>query len=146
MSATIKLTGGKAVAAMVVVVGIVAFQLMSQSSTVGTEAADQVKIQLASDYTRFALPEIQRAAQSASVSMDDVTKHVATVSPDNIEIVSIRTRGSGDGIVARVVVKVGGKTPPDGRSIRYFRLRHSVLTGWMVNGPTTPMSYYLAFL
>jgi hypothetical protein len=146
MSASIKLTGGKAVAALVVIAAVAAFQFLARTSTLGTEAAEQIKIHLASDYTRFSLPEIQRQVQSASVSTDDVSKLVSSVSPDNIEIMNITARGRGDDIAVRVEVRVSDGVPPDGRSVRYFKLRHSTLTGWTVRQTTTAMSYYLAML
>jgi hypothetical protein len=144
MSATIRLSGGKAIAAIALIAGLAAFQFLAQTSTLSNHAAAQIKIHLASDYTRFSMPEIQQAAQSPSVSLEQVTDLVARIDPENIEIVSISARGSGDEIVARVEVAVAGGTPPDGRRVRYFKMRHSMLTGWTVDHPTTAASYYLS--
>jgi hypothetical protein len=147
MSAQIKLTGGKAVAAIAAVIAVVAFQFIVRSSTLDTEAAAQIKLHLAADYARHHLPEIQRAAQSPSAaSVDEVTEMVATIDPENIDIVSISARGSGDDIVARVEVEVNGGDPPDGRRVHYFKMRYSSLTSWTVRHSTTALSYYLKLL
>jgi hypothetical protein len=65
--------------------------------------------------------------------------------PEDVEIVSISARGRGEKIIARAEIRVGGEEPPDGRPVRYFRMRHSMATGWTVRSETQSWSYYLAF-
>lgn len=146
MSATFKVSGGKAIAVIALLAGLAAFKFVAQSSTLGDHATAQIKFHLASEYTRFSLPEIQQAAQSPSVSIDQVTDLVTKINPDNIEIISIAARGSGDEVIVRVEVQVAGGDPPDGRRVRYFKMRHSMVTGWTVRNPATAVSYYLSLM
>ena len=60
-----------------------------------------------------------------------------------IELPSIQARGRGDDVVVRVEIRVDGKEPPEGESVRYYRMSHSALTGWRVRRETTALSYYL---
>ena len=63
----------------------------------------------------------------------------------NITINSLNVRGTLLQAVARVDFRVDGKTPPDGREVRYLLLRQSGLGDWQVDRGTTGKSYYFAF-
>ena len=60
---------------------------------------------------------------------------------EEIEFVSVRTRGTKE-VVVRLEIKVRGQAPPDGRSVRYWRMRRSML-GWTMEYETTALAYYL---
>ncbi len=47
--------------------------------------------------------------------------------------------------MVRAEILVDGGTPPDGRSVRYFRMRHSMVTGWRMRYEAHAVSYYLKF-
>jgi len=63
----------------------------------------------------------------------------------NITIHSITVRGTLMQAVAEVDFRVDGKTPPDGREVRYLLLRQSGFGDWHVDRGTTVKSYYFAF-
>jgi len=147
MERTVRLTGTPALVVLALIVGVTAWQLVAQSTMLGTDAAAQLKLELSSEYARLHLPKLQEAAQNpAGTSPEDVMRMVADIRPDNIEIVKIAARGHGDDLVVRAEVEVAGHTPPDGRRVRYFVMTHSLITGWSVEYPTSALSYYLAFL
>jgi hypothetical protein len=143
MSTQIKLTGWKAVAVIVVIAAVIGFRMLTQSRTLQTEAVAAVKTELAADYARQLLPELQEATQAPDADSDGIERMVGTISVDNIEIVSISARGRGDDVVVRVEIEVQGQDPPDGERTRYFEMRHSSLTGWSVRHEVGKWSYYL---
>ena len=65
---------------------------------------------------------------------------------DNIEIASVTRHGTGSSIVARVVGHYKNGTSPTGKTIRYLRMRHSVVSGWTVRYEVSKWSYYAAAL
>jgi uncharacterized protein HemX len=144
MSTQIKVTGWKAIAVVVVVVAIVAFRFVSQNRTLQTEAVEQIKTELAAEYARQLLPQLQQAAQAQSPADEAQTEQlVRQLSTDNIEITSITARGSGDDIVARVDIVVDGGLPSDGKSTRYYKMEYSTVTGWRFRYEVGKWSYYL---
>ncbi|MEI8291118.1 MAG: hypothetical protein WCH99_16755 [Verrucomicrobiota bacterium] len=69
----------------------------------------------------------------------------ASATGQNITINSLKVRGTLLQAVAQVVFRVDGKTPPDGREVRYLLLRQSGFGDWQVDRGTTVKSYYFAF-
>jgi hypothetical protein len=58
----------------------------------------------------------------------------------------MKARGTPDDLVVRVKIRVDGGRPPDGREVRYFRMRHSTITGWRMERETGALAYYLNLL
>ena len=145
MEKTFKLTGPKAVVAIVVIVAIAAFQLFSRKQTLETQAVGAIKTHLVAEYTRHRLPELQQATADGTLTDTRAEEIVRQLTPDNIDIVSISARGRSGRYVARVEIRVAGSEPPDGKPVRYLRMSHTTLTGWRVLGETSSLSYYLSF-
>lgn len=143
MSTQIKLTGWKAVIVLVIVGTVVGFRMLSQSRTLETEAVAAIKTELAADYARQLLPELQEAAQTPNESAGEIDQLVMNVSAENIDIVSISARGRGEDVVVQVEIEVDGRNPPDGKRTRYYRMRHSTGIGWTVRHEVGKWSYYL---
>jgi hypothetical protein len=108
-----------------------------------TEAIAAIKTELAAEYTRQLLPELQEATQTPDATSDGIVRIVDKISADNIEIVSISARGRGDDVVVRVEIEVQGQDPPDGERTRYYKMRYSSLLGWSVRHEVGKWSYYL---
>jgi hypothetical protein len=145
MEKTLKLTGPKAVVAIVVIIAVAAFQLFSRKQTLQTQAVEAIKTHLVSEYARYHLPELQRATTDGSLTEERAEEIVGQLTQDNIDIVSISARGHGGRYVARVEVSVAGSEPPDGKPVRYLRMTHSSLIGWRVLRDTGAWNYYLTF-
>ncbi len=62
---------------------------------------------------------------------------------DEIRLLSIDGMGPASDMVVRVEVAVGNDAPPDGKAVRYYRMHHSELTGWVLDREATALSYYL---
>jgi hypothetical protein len=60
-----------------------------------------------------------------------------------ISFASLKARGHGDDVIVRAEIQIGDQDPPDGRRVRYFRMSHSLLTGWRVEAETSALAYYL---
>jgi hypothetical protein len=57
----------------------------------------------------------------------------------------ITAHGSLDDAVVRAEVLIDGAPPPDGRSVRYFRMSYSSVLGWHLESRrATALQYYLA--
>ena len=122
METKIKLTGPKAIVALVLIVAVVAFQFLNRQQTLETEAVGQIKLYLAAEYARQHLPELQRAAQGADIDEAQsarVEEMVRQMSTDNIDIVAVAAHGRGGKYVARAEVEVDGSDPPDGRRVLF---------------------------
>ncbi len=145
METTFKLTGPKALVALVVIVAIMGFQFFLPRHTLPTQGIDAVKTYLVAGFERHDLPELQRATMDGTLSETRADQIVAELTPKNIEIVSINAHGHGGRCVARVEIRVAGSEPPDGEPVRYLKMSHSALTGWRVLGETSRWNYYLSF-
>lgn len=142
MSVTLKVTGWKAAALLVAVLGLWLFARARAYRTLDTEAVDAIRPCLAAAYMWNALGEADRPFErmTAAEQKDFSDKVLAA---GRVRIASIRARGSGDHIVCRVEVSGDGQPPPDGRTVRYYAMRYSALTGWTYEDETSPLLYYL---
>ena len=62
---------------------------------------------------------------------------------NNLTVVPVSGMGSPNDMVVRFEVTLEGGPPPDGRTSRYFRMSHSLLTGWHMESQSNAVSYYL---
>ena len=135
---TIRLKGWAALIAIVLVGGFLAVKAFSAHSTLQSEAADLLKLQLAGEYA---------SAHLSGESTDLATLGKNLLDLREIEFVSLRARGNpNETLIVRADIRVAGKTPPDGRSVRYFRMEYSGLTGWRHRGEATALSWWLALI
>ena len=145
MEKTFKFTGPKAVVALVVIAMVVGFQYFSRKQSLQTQAVDAIKTHLVADYTRYHLPELQRATTGGTVGDTRIEEIAEQLNTENIDIASISARGRDGKCVARVEIRVAGSEPPDGKPVRYFKMSHSTFTGWRVRGEVAAWNYYLSF-
>ncbi|NIM51607.1 MAG: hypothetical protein GTN62_12330 [Gemmatimonadales bacterium] len=136
----IRLTGWKAILVLVVAVAFVGYRYVAMRTTLATEAAAELRLWLAAGYISQGLPALQEAVErgdqeAAAAQAQNI------VAQERIEFTSIGARGGRDDVVVRVEILVDGKPPPDGRQVRYFRMRHSLVTGWMMRYETSALAY-----
>lgn len=139
----INVKGWKAIPVILVVLAIVGYKYYAMRSTLDTEATQVVKFWLLSEYAGKVLdnPKFQNLDAMSSAEADLAAEELLRL--NRIDIKSIGARGKGDNIVVRVEIEVDGKAPPDGKSIRYFHMRHSTITGWTMKWDASWPSYYL---
>jgi hypothetical protein len=136
----IELRGWKAIAAALVIAAVVVGKFAAERSTLESQAAEEIKLYLRGEYVSRGLEGVdvsRMAAEEAEAKAEEL------LSLSDIVFTSIKARGRGDDVVARVEIQVAGGDPPDGRRVRYYRLSHSALTGWRVERETWALSYYL---
>ncbi|MBI1395091.1 MAG: hypothetical protein GC151_03850 [Betaproteobacteria bacterium] len=139
-----KLTGWKAIAALVVVIAFVAFRFGTRSSAMESQGVEQVRHWLVAESMRAALPRMQAAMDGRQGGDDYLTETAEDLQEKNFEIVSVTTHGLGSRVVARVEVRFKGQPPPDGRNVRYLTMTYSMVTGWIVEREATKWDYYMA--
>ena len=139
-----KLTGWKAIAASIVVIGFLGFKFNMQTESLQTEGVEEIKKWLQMEATRAALPDMQKAVEAPRRNEEYLAQMVDNLQEDNIEVVSVTRRGVDKNIVARVEVKYKGESPSEGMNVRYLRMNYSMVTGWRVERETSKWNYYLA--
>jgi hypothetical protein len=131
----VTLTGWPAVVVIILAVGIYGLTFVVSRKSLDDEALAPIELQLRGEYTSALLPAVDPAAPDpeAVERLKDL---------DELELVSVSARGSGEDVVVRVEPRIHGQVPPDGKEVRYYRMSYSTLTGWRVRHETTAFSYY----
>ncbi len=88
-------------------------------------------------YSRKALPDLQSATASNDVKrIERITREIT-----RIEYKSISVKGFWSPLVVRAEITTDGKTPPDGKTFRYFKIEYSDLwNGWTCGQDDNPIS------
>lgn len=135
----IRLTGFKAALALIIVAAVVGFRLVTAHRTLSDEAKDILALEIRSEYARGYLKGLN--AENITPEMVDSITALARVT-----FPKISARGSLDDAIVRAEVLIDGAPPPDGRSVRYFRMRYSSVLGWRLKSGREPtaLQYYLA--
>lgn len=140
---TIKLRGWKAVAVLLAFAGFVLFNRYASRRTLDSDAVEAIKPWIVSAYCRPALAKLEARP------LDQLTPAERQALSDNllraqkVEIKSIAARGSGDSIICKVEVLVDGRVPPDGRTVRFYRMSYSHLLGWIYKQESNALMWHL---
>ena len=129
-----KLTGIKAVIAILAVVGFAGFRFLSATSSIETAAAEELAFWLRGEYTSKYLTDNPTADEALAQQL---------LALENIRFREMSARGTTDDMIMRVKIDVDGVPPPFGDEVRYFRMEYSQLTKWRLRHETTKWSYYL---
>lgn len=114
----------------------------SKNASLQKNGKEMIIEYLHADYTRIKLPNLQsRLAENISdEEKDDLIDRFFELG--KIEIQSIEMLGKRDkGHVVRVDVSLSGEVPPDGKSSRYFLMKHSIFYGWRIERETYTSSF-----
>ncbi len=132
----IKLTGAKAIVAILLVAAFMGYRFFSATSTIETDAAEKIKFSLWGEYA-------SRLMAEKPPPTEETARRALAL--ENIEFPEINGRGTPGDMIVRVRISVNGSPPPDGRSVRYFRMEYSQLTKWRYVRETTAFAYHLNF-
>lgn len=135
MTAQVKLTGWPAMVVAVLAVGFYGLTFVISRRTLDDDALAPVRQQLQGEYSLVLLPGVDP-------QQPDPAAVERLLALDRITFASVSARGSGDNVIVRVEPRVDGSPPPDGRSVRYFRMSWSALQGWRLRHETTAFKYY----
>lgn len=138
----IKLTGWKAIGAVVVVGAFVLVRLGMQRESLGTQGVQEIERWLALESARVTLPAMQQAARSSNSQL--VSQMAEDLVEEAFRVVSLSPHGTDEQIVARVDYRREGRSPGEGTRVRYLRMSYSTVAGWRVDSETTKLAYYLA--
>ena len=130
----IKLTGAKALVAILLVAAFLGFRFFSATSTIESDAAEELRFWLKGQYASRLM------AENPEPTEETARRALAL---DNIQFLEINGRGTPGDMVVRVSILVDGSPPPDGRTVRYFRMEHSQLTKWRLVRETIGLAYML---
>jgi hypothetical protein len=139
-----RVTGWKAVIVLIAVAAFLGYRYNALRTTLATEAADELRFWLAAEYMAQGLPTLEEALERGDEAAAELQAR-EIVARDRIEFPQLSARGDPEDVVVRAEILVDGGTPPDGRSVRYFRMRHSMVTGWRMRYEAHAVSYYLKF-
>jgi len=137
--ASVTLKGWKVIAFLVVAALYTVARYYNRQQSLESAGREAVRSWVALESQRASLASHGLDAAPDSAELAELLRS------RDIEINEMTGRGVGDNMVVRVVISMHGGPPPDGRSIRYFRLVHSLLTGWRVLGESTALRYYTRF-
>jgi len=141
----IKLTGWKAIVAILAVLAFLAYRYNAMHTTVATEAADELRFWLAAEYMAAGLPALEQAVESGDAVAAEIQAQ-EILARERIEFPDLSARGSPEDVVVRAEILVDGRAPPVGKPVRYFRMEHSMVTGWRMQREVHAISYYLRFI
>lgn len=135
MSTKITLTGWRAVAALVVVVGFIGFRYVTARKALDADGRQVLEEWIALEFQRHLLAD-------TALSLEE--RGQAVLGAGNVTIRSMSARGT----LARTVVKVelepSEGLPSGTELVRYYRMSYSRITGWVHRGTASVVSYHLA--
>ncbi len=138
----LKLTGWKAIVAILLIVGWGVFRYTTQSKAMETQGVEAIKSWLLFESARAVLPEMEKAMNNPEENSQFLKESANALQRDNFEIISVTRHGVGNRVVARVELRYRDGVP----ETRYLRMSYSTVTGWQVGLETTQMAYFLALL
>jgi hypothetical protein len=144
----VKLNGVNAVVALVLLGGFAAYRMSTMRTELETDALQELKLHLAAEYAGKGVASFSGALQSNQPMSDQeaAARTQAILAAQSITFPSVSARGmwrGGGDVVARVEIQVDGGAPPDGDSIRYYRMQYRGVSGWDVKGRTSAWAYWL---
>ena len=140
---TITLRGWKALIPLVAFVAWIAFNYQRVHATLDTKAMESLRPWIVGHYTSAAMADTNGKSfdQMTGEEREAYSRKIANAG--KVEIKSIQARGTGNNVICRVEVLVDGKPPPDGKSVRYFRMSYSNLIGWTYRYETSELIWRL---
>ena len=132
---TLKITGWKAVPHILIVVGFGIFRFVSARQALDTQGREVLEDWIAGELIRPIL-----ADSTASLG----ERGEAVLGAAQVEIRNLSARGSLEDLVVRVELEPNEAYPPGTELVRYYRMTHSLVTGWRHRANSSALSYYLA--
>ena len=130
----IKLTGWKGAATGIAILALLGYQFHAARTGLDDAGREVIEQWLAAEYQRYHL---------ARTDLDDAQRARLLVAAADVDIVALEARGKPELLAVRVEIAPGAAHPPGSPSIRYYRMEHSLLTGWHHRGNLRPWQYYL---
>ena len=139
----------KGIPALIIIVLVVAFflwRVLITNDVVDSELEELVRQQLAIEYTRSMLPDLQKSVDAGDEDKVQEEMERLEAYTKKITFTSLKSKGGGDNLYVRAEILVDGKAPPVGKSLRYFHFHKSMLVGYVYQEEAWALEYYLPFL
>lgn len=136
-----------AMVAIVALAGFVGLKMYLHVRSVDDPMRDAVRQELLNEYSGRGAKDVARILSEARQGLP--VEEVQPVVQRDVEFKSIAARGAIGGSVTlvRADITVDGGPPPDGRSVRYFRVQRKFMGGgWMVIGESDSYRYFMQLM
>jgi hypothetical protein len=137
----IELTGWKAIAALVLVLGVTGYRIYSRFPVVNDEGREALRDWLVKDYTGRGPKALAQRVADYRAGLPVQPLDVPAEQP-KVEFVSLSAHGWRDAMVVRSEISVDGGPPPNGQPVRYLFLTTKFEGGWMVLSESDSFRYY----
>jgi len=138
-----QLRGWHAVVGIIALLGFAGIQIWLRVRSVDDGMREAVRLELLNEYSGRGPKDIARLVTEARAGSP--VEPVPEVVQRDVELASIAAHGRMGGPVTlvRAEVTVDGGPPPDGQTVRYFRVSRKFMGGgWMVVGESDSYLYY----
>jgi hypothetical protein len=138
-----QLRGWHALVGIAALLGFSGIEMYLRVRTVDDGMRNAVRERLLNEYSGRGPKDITRIVAEAAKARQ--SEPVPEVVQRNVEFTSIAAHGrmGGPAILVRAEITVDVGPPPDGRSVRYFRVTRKFMeNGWMVIAESDPYFYY----
>ena len=132
---TVTLTGWKAVAAIVLVLGFVGFRFYTTRQALDTDGRQYLEEWISMELRGPLLAD-------TTTSLEE--RGAAVLGAGNVTIRSLTGFGSSDDLVVKVELEPNSELPPGTELVRYYRLEYGMLTGWTHRADASALMYYMA--
>jgi hypothetical protein len=139
-----QLRGWHAIVALPLVLAFWGLQMYLHVRPVDDAMRDALRTELLNEYSGRGLKDVARIVAEAHAGSP--VEDVQPVVERDVEFTSIAARGKMGAPVTlvRAEITVDGGPPPDGRTIRYFRMSTKFVGGgWMVVGESDSYNYFM---
>jgi hypothetical protein len=138
-----QLRGWHALAGIAALLGFLGIEMYMRVRAVDDGMRSAVRDRLVNEYSGHGPKDIARIV--AGARQGSPIEPLPEVVQQDVEFASIAAHGrmGAPAILVRAEITVDGGPPPDGRSVRYFRVTRKFMEdGWMVVGESDGYSYY----
>ena len=137
----IELTGWKAIAVAILILGVSGYRISTRFRTVNDDGQKALREWLVKDYTGRGPKDLAKRVADYRAGLPDQPFNAPAVEP-HVDFVSLSAHGLRDAMVVRTEISVDGGPPPDGQPVRYLFLTTRPAGGWMVLSESDSFNYY----
>jgi hypothetical protein len=138
----VQLSGWKAIAGVVAVLGLVGGTMALRIRTVDDAMRQAVRVYLLNEYSGRGPKDVTRLLAESRQGLP--VEALPEVAPRDVQLPSLAARGKMGGpvTIVRAEITVDGGAPPDGRAVRYFRMSRGLEGMWFVDGESDSFRYF----
>ncbi len=134
---TVRFSGTKAVALVVLLAGVVGARVMTARARLGTQGRAALERWVQGELIRPIVADTSTSLAERGAAVEQAT---------TVTIRSLAVRGPLNNAVVRVELNPSPALSPGTPLVRYYRAQYSDFTGWRHHGSATVVNWYLAAL